>query len=72
MRVEADCDPGDDRAACLERDIRALVGVRPDVEVVPPGTLVRSPHKAIRLLDHRKEGAEEKHEGKLAYARRLD
>lgn len=72
VRVEADCGPGDDLAACLERDIRALVGVKPEVEVVPPGTLVRSPHKAVRLLDRRKEGSEERHERKLAYARRLD
>jgi phenylacetate-CoA ligase len=72
VRVEADCGPHDDLAQCLERDIRALVGVRPEVEVVKPGQLVRSPHKAVRLLDRRKKGAEEKHEKKLAYARRLD
>jgi phenylacetate-CoA ligase len=72
VRVEGDCGQHDDLAECLERDIRALVGVRPDVEVVEPGELVRSPHKAVRLLDRRKVGAEEKHEKKLAYARRLD
>jgi phenylacetate-CoA ligase len=72
VKVEADCGPHDDMAACLERDIRALVGVRPDIEVVEPGELVRSPHKATRLLDHRKEGAEERHKKKLAYAKRLD
>ncbi len=72
VRVEADCGPHDDVAACLERDIRALVGIRPDVEVVEPGTMVRSPHKAVRLLDLRKDGAEEKHMKKLAYAKRLD
>lgn len=72
VRVEADCGPHDDLAVCLERDIRALVGVRPDVEVVEPGEMVRSPHKAVRLLDKRKEDAERKHEKKLAHARRLD
>lgn len=72
VKVEADCGQHDDLAACLERDIRALVGVRPEVEVVPPGEMVRSPHKAVRLLDRRKAGAEEKHEKKLSYARRLD
>jgi phenylacetate-CoA ligase len=72
VRVEADCGPHDDLADCLERDIRALVGVRPEVEVIEPGELVRSPHKAVRLLDRRKEGAEEMHRKKMAYARRLD
>ncbi len=70
--VEGDCGQYEDLAECLERDIRALVGVRPEVKVVEPGEMVRSPHKAVRLLDRRKEGAEEKHGKKLAYARRLD
>jgi phenylacetate-CoA ligase len=72
VRVEADCGQYDDLAACLERDIRALTGIRPDIEVVEPGILVRSPHKAVRLLDLRREDAEEKHRKKLEYAKRLD
>jgi phenylacetate-CoA ligase len=72
VKVEGDCGQYEDLADCLERDIRALVGVRPDVEVVEPGALVRSPHKAVRLLDKRIDGAEEKHRKKMAYARRLD
>ncbi len=72
VRVEGDCGQHDDLAECLERDIRALVGIRPEVEVVEPGELVRSPHKAVRLLDHRKDGAEDKYRKKMAYAKRLD
>jgi phenylacetate-coenzyme A ligase PaaK-like adenylate-forming protein len=72
VKVEGDCGQYDDLAECLERDIRALVGIRPEVEVVEPGELVRSPHKAVRLLDLRKENEEEKYRKKLQYAKRLD
>jgi phenylacetate-CoA ligase len=72
VKVEADCGQYDDVAECLERDIRALVGIRPEIEIVEPGELVRSPHKAVRLLDLRKDGAKEKYESKVRYAKRLD
>ena len=72
VRVEADGGRHDDLASCLERDIRALTGIRPDIEVLQPGELVRSPHKAVRLLDLRKEDAEEGFAKKLQYAKRLD
>ena len=71
VRVEAGGQRGD-VAARLERDIRALTGIRPEIELVGPGTLVRSPHKAVRLLDLRKEGAEERLKKRLEYAKRLD
>jgi len=52
--------------------VRALSGIRPEVELLEPGALVRSPHKAVRLLDLRREGAEERYRKKLEQSRRLD
>jgi phenylacetate-CoA ligase len=72
VQVEARCEDEEALTSRIERDVRALTGIRPEVELVAPGTMVRSPHKAVRLLDLRKEGAEEKHRKKLQYARRLD
>jgi len=51
VRVEAEVNQG-----LLEQvsdALRAALKVRPDVEVVPPGTLPRTERKAKRVLDER-------------------
>lgn len=37
------------------RECQSILGIRPDVKVLPPGTLPRATHKAKRVLDLRKE-----------------
>jgi phenylacetate-CoA ligase len=72
VKVEAECVDSEGLVASIERDVRALSGIRPEVEVLEPGTLVRSPHKAVRLLDLRREGAEERFRKRLEQAKKLD
>ncbi|MEM2693800.1 MAG: hypothetical protein QXW56_09995 [Nitrososphaerota archaeon] len=37
----------------MAEELRAAIGVRLDVEVVPPGTLPRYELKAKKMFDHR-------------------
>jgi phenylacetate-CoA ligase len=51
--------------------IRALVGIVPGIRMVPEGELTRSPHKALRILDLRKFGAEERYKQKIDFSKRI-
>lgn len=55
----------------LTRNIKALISVGADIEIVPLGKMPRSPHKALRLIDKRKRGAEERYNSKVEYAERI-
>jgi phenylacetate-CoA ligase len=41
----------------IQRDLRAVVGIRFDVELLQPGTLPRTMHKAKRVVELRKESS---------------
>jgi phenylacetate-CoA ligase len=49
--TEPGCDPG--AAARIRRAIHDLLALSPDVKLVPPGALERSPGKAVRVVDRR-------------------
>jgi phenylacetate-CoA ligase len=66
---DADKDALEDE---LIKSIRAFTSIKPEVELVVEGKLPRSPHKAVRLLDLRKKGAEDKFHRKLEYAKKLE
>jgi phenylacetate-CoA ligase len=55
----------------LDRSIRALVSVAAELVLVPQGEMPRSPHKALRILDKRKYGAEDRFKNKIEFARRV-
>ena len=55
----------------LSRSIKALVSIGAEIELVPKGKMPRSPHKALRILDKRKFGAEDRYKAKIDFARRM-
>jgi len=54
VRTEACCGDIEAIRCRLEGELKAVVGIRFNVEVLPPGTLPRTMHKAKRVLDLRK------------------
>jgi phenylacetate-CoA ligase len=56
----------------LSRSIKAFVSVAADIELVLQGKMPRSPHKAQRILDKRKLGAEDRYKAKIEFARRME
>ena len=51
VETEPGCDPG--VATRMRHELRDLLALSPEIRLCPPGTLERSPGKAVRVVDRR-------------------